>query len=199
MPEIKYAEFKDKLKAATIFSFATVESKLGRAYAKTFIHGLKKKGEITNLRKGWYSFKSSPYLLTVALGKAYVGLGTAAFLHGAWNQIPNVTILSPSASRRTRGGLRVIGGAKVAVRRISNKMYFGYERKFFDDIQEWIRVSDAEKTLIDLIYYDYPLADEIIPELEKIVDKKGLKKYLNLMKTRKVRGSKRISERIARL
>ena len=199
MPEIKYAEFKDKLKAATIFSFATVESKLGRAYAKIFIHNLKKKGEIINLRKGWYSFKSSPYLFTVTLGKAYVGLGTAAFLHGAWNQIPNVTVLSPNASYRTRGGLRVIGGAKVMVRKISSKMYFGYERKFFDEIQEWIRVSDAEKTLIDLIYYDYPLRNEIIPELKKIVNKKKLRKYLNLMKTRKVRGFEKISERIAGL
>jgi len=197
MPEIKYAEFKDKLKKATIFSFATVESKLGRAYAKIFIHNLKKKGEIINLRKGWYSFKSSLYLFTVTLGKAYVGLGTAAFLHGAWNQIPNVTVLSPNASYRTRGGLRVIGGANVIVRKISNKMYFGYERKFFDEIQEWIRVSDAEKTLIDLIYYDYPLANEIIPELEKIVNKKKLRKYLNLMKTRKVRGFEKISKRIA--
>lgn len=95
--------------------------------------------------------------------------------------------------------MRVIGGANVVVRKISSKMYFGYERKFFDDIQEWIRVSDAEKTLIDLIYYDYPLADEIIPELEKIVNKKKLKKYLSLMKTRKVRGFGRISERIAGL
>lgn len=197
MPRIKYAEFEDRLKAATIFSFKTVESKLGRSYAKLFIHNLKKSGKITQLRKGWYSFKPSPYLFVVTLGKAYVGLGTAAFLHGAWNQIPNVIVLSPDAAHRTRGGSRLIGGVKVAVRKISDKMYFGYERKFFDDIQEWIRVSDAEKTLIDLIYYDYPLADEIIPELKKIVDKKKLEKYLAMMKTRKVRDFKRISERIA--
>jgi len=199
MPELRHAGFKDRLRAATIFSFATVESRLGRSYAKVFIHNLKKKGEIITLRKGWYSFKPSPYLLTVALGRAYVGLGSAAFLHGAWNQVPNVTILSPNASRRTRGGERVIAGARVVVRKISGKMYFGYERMFFDDIGEWIRVSDPEKTLIDLIYYDYPFAGEITPGLEKTVDRKKLKRHLELLKKRKVKGYKKISRRLAGL
>jgi len=38
-------------------------------------------------------------------------------------------------------------------------MYFGYETKYLEDAGDWIRISDPEKTLIDLIYYNYPFLD----------------------------------------
>ncbi len=196
MPRIKYADFRKKLEQASVFSFRSVESKLGRNYAKVFIHNLKKEGKITELIKGWYSFRKSPYLITIPLGEAYVGLGTAAFIHDAWDQIPNIDILTPRAPRKVKVGERIIGGRKVIIRGISRKMYFGYETKRVET-KEWIRVSDPEKTLIDLIYFNYPFLDEILPELKRIVDWRKLRKYLKRIEN--IRGSKKIRRKLNKL
>lgn len=190
MPKTKYKEFVEKLRGASIFSFNFVENKLGKNYSKVFIHNLKKKGEIIQLIKGWYTFKKSPYLVTVPLQKAYVGLGTAAFLHGAWNQISAVTVLSPNAFLKAKSGERMIAGQKVNIKKISEKMYFGYTLKNLDG--DWIRVSDPEKTLIDILYYHYSFTDEIMGNLVDIADKKKLSKYLKIMEKKKVRGCKKI-------
>jgi predicted transcriptional regulator of viral defense system len=190
MPKTKYKEFVEKLREASVFSFNFVENKLGKNYSKVFIHNLKKKGEIIQLIKGWYTFKKSPYLVTVPLQKAYIGLGTAAFIHGAWNQIPAITVLSPNAFSKAKSGEREIGGQKVIIKKISEKMYFGYALKNLDG--EWIRVSDPEKTLIDIVYYHYPFADEIMGNLIDVADKKKLSKYLKIMEKKKARGYKKI-------
>jgi hypothetical protein len=81
----KHAEFLMNLEKASAFSFRSVESRVGNAYAKTLIHNLRGSGRITELMKGWYTFKHSPYLITVPLGEAYAGLGTAAHMHNAWD------------------------------------------------------------------------------------------------------------------
>lgn len=196
MPKLRYKQFVEKLEKSSAFSFKQIEAKLGKNYAKTFIHTLAERGRIVKLLKGWYTFKKSPYLITIPLGKAYIGLGTAAFLHGAWNQVPIVCVLSPNASLKARSGMRVVAGWNVLIKKISDKMYFGYEEKFFEDIEEWIRVSDIEKTLIDIVYYDYAFAGEIIPKLMEMASRKKLEKYIKMMKARKVGKWKRVSEKI---
>ncbi len=194
----KYSEFVEKLRRSSIFTFRSVEAVAGRNYAKLLIHNLKKRGEIVELIKGVYSFKKSPYMIVKAIPRAYIGLGSAAFLHGAWNQVSAVTVLSPSASKTVRSGIREVAGFKVILRRISDKMYFGYEYKYLDDVDEWIRVSDPEKTLIDLIYFRYPARDEIIPNLLEIIDTGRLREYLSEMEVRKIRGRKRVRGEVDR-
>jgi len=44
--------------------------------------------------------------------------------------------LSPNASLKARSGMRVVAGWNVLIKKISDKMYFGYEEKFFEDIEE---------------------------------------------------------------
>ncbi len=197
MPRVKYGEFVKKLEKVSAFNFKILESKLGKSYAKIFIHNLKKKGKITELIKGWYSFKKSPYLVTVPLGEAYIGLGTAAFIHGVWDQIPNIDVLTTRAPRKVKVGERIVAGRKVIIRSINKKMYFGYETKYLEDAGDWIRISDPEKTLIDLIYYNYPFLDEILLGLIKIVKKEKLMNYLKRIKN--IRGSKKIEKRIKHL
>jgi predicted transcriptional regulator of viral defense system len=194
MPKNNYREFTEKLEKASAFSFRTVEGRVGRNYAKVFIHNLKKKGRITELIKGWYSFRNSPYLITIPLGEAYVGLGTAAFIHGAWDQVPNVDVLTTKAPRKIKVGERIIAGRKVITRKISRKMYFGYETKYIEEAKDWIRVSDPEKTLIDLIYYNYPFINEILPSLMKKINPEKLKEYMERIKC--LRGSKKIISKI---
>ena len=142
MPKIKYKRFVEKLRKVDLFNFKTIESKMGKNYAKLFVSNLLRRNEIVKLKKGWYSFKKTPYLLVNLLVKGYVGLGSAALIHGVWDKAVNVTILTPLAGVKIRQGERLIGSSKVIVRKISEKMYFGYEFKRFEGIT--VRVSDPE-------------------------------------------------------
>ncbi len=193
---VKYSEFIERLRRSSFFTFRSVEAVVGRDYAKLLIHNLKRRGQIVELLRGVYSFKKSPYMIVKAIPMAYIGLGSAAFLHGAWSQVTAVTVLSPSVSKAARWGIREVAGFKVMLRRISDKMYFGYEYKYLEEIDEWVRVSDPEKTMIDLTYFKYPARDEIIPRLLEMVDTGRLKKYLDKMEVRRVRGHKKIEREI---
>ena len=199
MPKIKHRELIETLRNASAFSFRVIEKNVGKNYAKTLLHSLRKKGEIIELMKGWYSFKKSPYLITIPLAESYIGLGSAAFLHGAWNTITSIDVLTTYAPRNIRVGERTIADQKLMVRKVSEKMYFGYELKHVDEIKEQIRVSDPEKTLIDLIYFNYALKDEIIPNLIEICNRKKIRKYLKIIKKKKVKSSKRIEMTINEL
>ncbi len=184
----------ERLRNSSLFTYRLVESSVG-SYAKVLLHNLRRRGEVVELVKGVYTFKKSPYMIVKAIPMSYVGLGSAAFLHGAWNQVGAITVLSPAASRTVRSGERVVAGFKVIVRRISKKMYFGYEYIYMEDLEEWIRVSDPEKTLIDLVYFRHPAIDEM-PELIQMVDVSKVEAYLELMRSRGVRGWRAVRSRI---
>ncbi len=172
---------------------------MGRAYAKVFIHRLRRRGEIVELARGVYTFKRSPYMVLKALPMSYVGLGSAALIHGAWTQVTALTVLSPLVSAAVRWGERIVCGYKVLLRRISPKMYFGYDLVRLSEVDEWIRVSTPEKTLIDAIYLRYPLADEIAPGLLRMIDEGRLGEYLKIMRERRVRGARRVAEALRRM
>lgn len=193
MPKVKYKEFLEKLEKAGAFNFRSVQGTVGRGYAKVFLHNLRKQGKIIELMRGWYSFRKSPYLIVIPLGEAYIGLGTAAFLHNAWDQVPNIDVLTPRAPVRIRAGERVIGGRKVLIRRIDKKMYFGYESTYIEGAGR-IRVSDPEKTLIDLLYCNYPFCDEIIPRLLEKISKEKLLSYTS--RVQGLRGGKKIRKAV---
>ncbi len=192
----KYEPFIEKLRNADFFTFKLIESKVGKNYAKLLVHNLKERGAIVELAKGIYTFKKTPYMLAKILPKSYVGLGSAAFLYNAWEQATKITILSPYVSYMIKAGEREIAGFKVVLRKISPKMFFGYELKFLEDVDGWIRVSDTEKTFIDLIYLNYPFKEEILSNLLKISDIKKIKKYITLMHKRNVKGWKKVKNEV---
>lgn len=69
-------------------------------------------------------------------------------------------------------------------------MFFGFEQvKYYDD---WISVSDPEKTLIDFIYFKEPLDKTTLKEIKKKIDKKKLKEYLKKV-------SKKVKEKIKKM
>ncbi|MEM1568922.1 MAG: hypothetical protein QXI84_10615 [Thermofilaceae archaeon] len=199
MPRKKYARQLELLRRSTLFTYRTVESIVGGSYAKVLIHNLKKRGEIVEVFKGVYSFKKSPYLAVKALPKAYVGLSAAAFLHGAWNQVTAVVILSPCVSSTVRGGVREVAGYKVILRRISEKMYFGYTYLHVEELGEEVRVSDPEKTAIDLIYFKHPARSEIVPKLLEGSSWETLSNYLHTLRERGVKGWRRVSRELQEL
>jgi len=194
MPKVRHADFLRTLERAGAFSFRTVETKLGRNYAKVFVHNLKMRGRIIGLTRGWYSFRKSPYIITIPLGEAYIGLGSAAALHGAWDQASSIDVLTTRAPSGIRVGERVVAGEKVAIRKLDRRLYFGFGPMRIEGAG-WIRVSGPEKTLIDMIYYSYPFLGEIAPKLAEMADRKKVTEYVRVMKG--VRGSVKV-ERILR-
>jgi len=166
----------------------------GKNYAKQVVYRLKKRGLIIELLKGVYTPKKSPYMLVKAIPLSYVGLGSAAFLHGALGQVTVLTVLTPWAPRLVRPGVRFIAGEKVVVRRISKKMYYGYDYVYIEEIGEDVRVSEPEKTLIDAVYFNYPLLPEMLPGLLELVDVDKLYGYLEEMKRKRCEGLAEDSE-----
>ena len=162
-----------------VFSYSELKT-LGipEKYAKVLIYNMIKRKEIYRVRKGWYTFHSDPlvFIFTLPPNTAYYGLGFAAHLYKAWDQVPNPEILTYVAPRKIRSGTYFFLNTPIIVRRISKKMFFGYKLLMYN--RWYIPVSSPEKTLIDMVYYDYPFLDEILPSLTEIINFNDLRKML---------------------
>ncbi len=147
-----------------------------RNYIKVLVHIMAKRKEIYRVRKGWYTFHRDPlvFIFTLPPNTAYYGLGFAAHMYNAWDQVPNPEILTYVAPRKIRSGVYFFQDTPIIVRRISRKMFFGYTLMKYR--VWWIPVSTPEKTLIDIIYFDYPFIDEILENLIEKIDRNKLEK-----------------------
>ncbi|MEM3404117.1 MAG: hypothetical protein QXJ17_06260 [Nitrososphaeria archaeon] len=142
-------------------------------YSHLILHKLAKKGEIKRVVKGWYSRYDDPIVTVFCFKPSYIGLQEALSLQGLWEQETNVTIITPL---RVRTGIRNVLESNIVLHSIDKRYFFGYEYLKYGDF--FIPVSDIEKTLIDLIYFNEIPDKEIIRELRKKIDKKKLQKYL---------------------
>jgi len=182
--------FKEKeiISTRDIKKFLT-EKKAPKTYTSTFIKILLKNKKIFKLRHGYYSTKNRTDFLEKTTLPSYHGLQEALSIHKLWTQQTATILITP---RKIRTGERGSEGNKIIIRRISRKMFFGYETiKYLD---EWITVSDKEKTLIDFVHYNEPLDEETKKELIKSINKEKLKDYLE--KTNKI-FRKKFSKRFA--
>jgi predicted transcriptional regulator of viral defense system len=144
-----------------------------RNYAHLILHKLAEKKEINRIMKGWYSLYDDPIVSVFCFKPAYLGLQEALSIHNLWEQETNVVIVT---TRKVRTGVRKFFDSNVVVRRIEQKYFFGFDLMRYDNF--FIPVSDIEKTLIDLIYFNEIPARPILKEIEKKMNKKKLRKYL---------------------
>ncbi|RLE58430.1 MAG: hypothetical protein DRJ32_06455 [Thermoprotei archaeon] len=164
------------------------------SYAKMLLSLMVRRGEIVRVRKGWYTFHRDPvvFIFTLPPTTAYYGLGFAAYLHGAWSQVPNPEILTYVAPRKIRVGVHSFLGVNIIVRRISRRLFNDYMLYRYEN---WLLpVSTPEKTLLDIIYYNYPFQDEIVDDL---INKISILKIRNLLK--ELPYPKRIKEKISKM
>lgn len=171
-------EFRERFSTKELFSIRDVKLFLAEkgapaTYTSVFLSHLLKRNEIVRLTKGKYSFSRTIDFIEKAIFPSYHGLQDALSLHGLWGQQTIPIIITP---RKIRSGERVLGGAKVIVRRISRKMFFGHES--IAHLGSWTEVSDFEKTLIDFVYYNEPLDKEVLGKLKKRLDREKLRQYL---------------------
>ena len=82
--------------------------------------------------------------------------------------------------RSVRTGARKFDDGNYVVRRISKKLFFGYEFVRYYDY--WIPVSDSEKTLLDIAYFNVDIDKNTLKALVKAVDRAKFARYLKLAK-----------------
>ncbi len=146
---------------------------ISKAYSNLLVHNMLESGELHRIAKGFYSFQSDSMVSGFAFSPFYYGLQEALSLRNLWEQETNPVILTP---KMVRPGLRQIMDSNVLVRHISRKMFFGFNLVKYYDF--WLPVSDAEKTLIDFVYFREHLPKETVKELKAKIDKKKLNQYL---------------------
>ncbi|MEM3556070.1 MAG: hypothetical protein QXF56_05105 [Candidatus Micrarchaeia archaeon] len=174
--------------------FTAVDAKIfltaqgaSKGYVYLAITNLLKSGRLRKLKRGVYTFKDDPMLAEFAFSPSYHGLQDALSLHNLWEQEANTIIITP---RKVRVGMRQMLGGNVLVRRISRKMFFGFESMRYHDV--WINVSDVEKTLIDFVYFNEPLDEQTIGEIKERVDEEKMGEYLRRCPERVRKGVGRI-------
>lgn len=142
-------------------------------YARLLLHNLARRGEVKRITKGWYTVHEDPLVSVFAFRPAYIGLQEALSLRELWEQETNVVLVT---ALRVRPGLRTILGSNVLLHRISSRYLFGFDYLRYGDF--FLPVSDLEKTLIDLAYFDESPGDDIMRRLARSADPRKLSRYL---------------------
>jgi len=143
-----------------------------REYGHIIVNHLLRRGEIKRVTRGWYTVRDDPSLLVYCLKPAYLGLQDAMSFHGLWEQ---ETVPVVVTARMVRPGVREVLGGNALVRRISPGHFFGYDHLQSGDLL--LPVSDPEKTLIDLVYFN-EAGPNLAAKFRGRVDRRKLDGYL---------------------
>jgi predicted transcriptional regulator of viral defense system len=176
---MKYVkELRQEFREKPFFTIKDLKVLLGgkrisESYLHVLIHNLLGKGEIHRIARGVYTFREDVQTVGFAFSPFYYGLQDALSFRNLWEQETNPVIVTP---RRVRTGTRTFLGRNFVVKRISRKMFFGFEMLKYHDF--WVPVSDTEKTLIDFAYFNEPLQKETLEEIKARIRAKVLEQYL---------------------
>jgi len=167
-------KIREFLKRTPVFRVRDVEIIVkNKNYSHLILHNLVKKGEIKRITKGWYSLQEDPIVSVFCFKPAYIGLQEALSLRELWEQETNVVIVT---TRKVRTGTRRILDSNVILHRMDKKYFFGFEYLKYENF--FIPVSDIEKTLIDLVYFNEIPGKDVLKEIKRRINKKKLKEYL---------------------
>lgn len=143
------------------------------AYLKRLVNHMLGSGELTRITKGQYTMHDDATVVGFAYRPFYYGLEDALRFRGLSMQGTNPLVLT---ARNVRRGVRQFKGRNYVVYRVQKRHFFGYTMERYTDF--WIPVSDVEKTVIDIIYIQGPIRDELWPGILKKLNRKRLNEYL---------------------
>jgi predicted transcriptional regulator of viral defense system len=186
---MKYVkEFLNYFKSFPTFSAKDVKLFLrkngaGKDYYKIFMHNLLNSKRVFSIKKGYYSLYDDPMIMGFAFSPFYYGLETALTYYKLWDYMTPITIIT---SKKVRSGFRTLYGRKVNIRRISKSAFFGYSMvPYKDDI--YVPMADVEKTLLDFIYFNSDISDDVFQNLLKKCNKKKLETYVRKNYTSRIK------------
>lgn len=146
---------------------------IGAKYKKRLVHLMLGDGRITRITRGVYTLHRDADVVGFAFQPFYYGLEDALSIRKLSAQGTNPVVLT---LRNVRQGTRTFRGRNYMVKRIPQRLFFGYgmvKRGGF-----WLPVSDVEKTVIDMLYFGDPVRDELLPAIVKEIDRKRFASYL---------------------
>ncbi len=190
---MKYKKgFLEYFEKFPIFTFSDANmflSKQGASqdYARKLISIMLKRGELQRVTKGHYTTKKDMDVIGYAFKPFYYGLGFALSYHGLSSQGYNLTVMT---TKTVRSGVRRIFGTNVVIQRIPKELFLGYEDMTTQTFHFYI--SDIEKTLLDMLYFDFVVEDYVYVNTFKRINKAKIKRYLK-------RFSKRVTKRYSEL
>ena len=167
---------RKELEKQPIFTMKDIKLILPKSnygYIRLLIHNMRKKNEIFRISRGAYTFHEEMIVVGFAYSPFYYGLQQALSIHGLWEQEVNPVVITP---KMIRNGNRKFSDNNYFLRRISRKMFFGFEAMNYSGF--WVPVSDVEKTLIDMVYYRQHISKGLKEEFNLRVDKKKLQAHL---------------------
>ncbi len=148
-------------------------------YRRVLLHNLLSRGEIVRITRGVYTFHRDADVVCFAFSPSYYGFEDALSIRGLSDQATNPIVMS---KRNVRRGPRHFIGRNYLVYHVDKRLFFGYDMVKHNDF--WIPVSDPEKTLIDMLYFNYDIRDELWPGILKAISKSKLSEYLGFYSAR---------------
>ena len=145
-------------------------------YYQLVLNNLVRSGRIYRITRGQYTFYDEVQYVGFAFRPFYYGLQDALSIRNLWEQETNPVIITP---RRVRSGILTFLGRNYVIRWIERSMFFGYSLVEYGDF--FIPVADAEKILIDMVYYHEFLPEEVKNEILRAVNKKKLQEYILML------------------
>jgi len=172
------SELRKRFMAEPAFSSRDISTFFSRRrvsaqYRNLMVHKMLASGELSRIGRGAYTFHQDAQVVGFAFQPFYYGLQDALSLRGIWEQETVPVVVTP---RRVRAGARRFLGSNYIVRRISRKMFFGYEMLKRGGF--WVPVSDAEKAFLDMLYFRQPLPPALARAMRKGMRPEVLKEYL---------------------
>jgi predicted transcriptional regulator of viral defense system len=153
---------------------ALKDRKISNEYLHVLIHNLLESGEIKKITKGAYTFHDNAAVVGFAFRPFYYGLESALSIRGMSGQGTNFVVVT---ARNVRVGVRSFEGRNYRIARIDKELLFGYGLVRYSGF--WLPVSDLEKTVIDMVYFQIHIAKELIGEIKKNIDIAKMEKYLD--------------------
>lgn len=142
------------------------------AYVKLFIYNMLKSNTIGRMSRGTYTFSKDESVIGFGFAPFYYGLEYALTILKLWTQLSDPVVVTTT---KAVPGVRQALGKRIIVRRISKRMFFGYEYVKYSGI--FVPVSDLEKTLVDFVYYKIGIKNQEIRRLVDVADKAKLIRY----------------------
>ena len=145
-------------------------------YAKDLIHALHKKKKIYAIRRGFYTTHKDESVAGYAFRPFYYGLTAALMIRELSGQQTHMEIITPNRIDSTEIVVFNDERFKVFAHHIAKKHFFGFESISYSGFA--LPVSDPEKTLIDLVYFQKKLPRQEYSELLSSVNTGKLRRYL---------------------
>lgn len=170
MKKIEIIRKLEKYPLFTFNEFVRLTNK-NQAYARTYLHRLKKEGLIFQIERGKYTVFDDPMLFSsYIIVPSYISFWTAIRFYNLTEQLPRDVMI---ASPKPRKNIEFLG---TKIRFFKTKHVWGYRKQRYLEFD--IFVADKEKSIIDSLLLKNIPFDEIAKAIRtKELDKKLLVEY----------------------